>query len=72
MGEGGQCCSMGGAKSCGCPHHKMMPLFIVLFGLVFLLKTLNVITPEVLDVAWPVIVILAGLFKMTKGMCKCC
>ena len=61
--SGGKCC---------CMCHKMMGVFVVLFGLVFLLKTLDVITPKVAGIAWPVIVILAGLQSMFSRACKCC
>jgi hypothetical protein len=50
----------------------MVPLFITLIGLAFLLKAVNVISAGTLDIAWPVIVILIGLQKMMGGMCKCC
>lgn len=63
---------MNGDKTCGCPHHKVFPALIVLFGLLFLLGEMNVVAASTVSLGWPVLVILAGLFKMTKGMCKCC
>lgn len=57
---------------CSCPHHKMLPLFVVVFGLVFLLGDLNVLTQAAVTWTWPVLVILAGLTKMMGGGCKCC
>ena len=59
---------------CGCPHHKVTPLLVVLFGLTFLLGALGTLTPGFVNIAWPVIVILAGLMKWSEksGMCKCC
>ena len=59
-------------KMCGCPHHKMIPVFIVAFGLLFLFHELNVISSHALNIAWPIVVVLAGLQKMFKGVCKCC
>lgn len=56
--------------SCGC--HKMFGLFVALFGLVFLLRAFDVFSMHVADILWPVVVILAGLQKMTCGFCKCC
>jgi len=57
---------------CGCPCHKMSGLFITLIGLTFLLGAFGVLSEHAVSITWPVLVILAGLKKMTKGMCKCC
>ena len=65
--------NMPGAKNvCKCPHHKTMPVLIILFGLTFLLGAWGMLSWSAVEVNWPVLVILAGVFKMTKGMCKCC
>lgn len=58
--------------SCKCPHHKMVPLFIVLIGLTFLLQAFGVLSDYFVSFAWPVLLILIGLQKMFKGVCKCC
>jgi len=58
---------------CKCFHHKAMPVLVVLFGLTFLLGAWGALSLEAVNVIWPVIVILAGLFKIVeKSMCKCC
>jgi hypothetical protein len=62
----------GACKNCSCFHHKMMPLFVILFGLVFLLFNLDILSQTFVDYAWPIIVIVAGLTKMFDGQCKCC
>lgn len=59
-------------KMCKCPHHKAVPLFIVLIGLVFLLRALGTISMSAADVAWPILLMAIGLQKMMGGMCKCC
>ncbi|MDO8489850.1 MAG: DUF5668 domain-containing protein [bacterium] len=62
-------------KMCGsrpCPCHAMIPLFIVLIGVAFLLNTLNVIDEYTLSIVWPILLILLGLKKMFKGLCGCC
>lgn len=58
--------------TCKCPHHKMVPLLIVLFALAFLLKAFNVVMEEFVNVAWPVLVGLAGVMKLSEGSCTCC
>ena len=50
----------------------MGAVFIVLIGLTFLLKALDVIAYDTADLVWPTLLILFGLQKMMKGMCKCC
>ncbi len=57
---------------CGCMHHKMGPLLIILIGLSFLLKALGMLDAGQVDMIWPILLILLGLTKLTKGMCKCC
>jgi len=57
---------------CKCPHHKMMPLLVVLFALSFLLKALGILTPGSVDIIWPILVGAAGLMKFNEGKCKCC
>lgn len=59
-------------KSCGCPHHKALPALVIVFGLLFLLGNMNVVTAGFVQTGWPVLVILGGLVKLTKKMCKCC
>ncbi len=66
---------MQGMKNvCSCPHHKVVPVLVVLFGLTFLLGALGILTSGFVMIAWPVLVIAGGLMKwMSKsGMCKCC
>lgn len=64
--------SSGNGMVCRCPHHKMVPLLVVLFGLAFLLEALGTLSASFVNIAWPVLVILAGGMKLMKGMCKCC
>ncbi len=60
------------SKMCSCPHHKVVPGLVVLLGLLFLLQALNVLTASFVGLAWPVLVIIAGVMKMSQNMCKCC
>ena len=61
-------------NSCKCPHHKTVPVLIMLIGLDFLLGTMGVVTAGFVSITWPIIVIAIGAMKfMNKsGMCKCC
>ena len=72
---GGTCscgsCSMK-SRGCGCPHHMVVPAMITLIGLAFLLGALNVLTMYAVSVIWPILLIVVGLMKLSKGSCKCC
>ena len=59
---------------CGCSHHKVVPVLVILFGLTFLLEALGFVTSGFVMIAWPVLVIAGGLMKLMSksGMCKCC
>lgn len=43
---------------------------IILIGLTFLLGAFGVISPMMVAVVWPVLLIIAGVTKL--GGCKCC
>jgi len=74
------CCAGGCANGCGgmcgsrcnCMHHKMVPILVVVFGFLFLGQYYGWFMADTVAMVWPVLVILAGLTKMFKGMCKCC
>ncbi|TSD04590.1 MAG: hypothetical protein Greene071436_121 [Parcubacteria group bacterium Greene0714_36] len=57
---------------CRCQRHSMMPVFAIAFGLVFLLGAMDVLAARVVSIAWPIIVIAAGVTKLTRKMCSCC
>lgn len=59
-------------STCGCPHHKMIPFFVVIFGALFLLRTLGWVSAYTVDIAWPIVVIAGGFSKLIRGMCGCC
>lgn len=59
-------------NTCKCPHHSMIPLAIVAFGAVFLLRQLNVLTMAAANILWPIVVIAAGLTKLMGKRCSCC
>lgn len=72
MQDSKTCASCGNGAPCKCLHHKMVPLFITLIGLVLLLKVLGIVSAGFADISWPVLLILIGLQKMFGGMCGCC
>lgn len=57
---------------CSCPPGKLVPVLVVLFGLGFLLQALDVLSTDFMAIAWPILVILAGLITMYEKMCKNC
>lgn len=62
----------GNGNVCRCPHHKVVPMMIFVFGLLFLLSALKVVSAEMVNIVWPVLVMAGGLMKMMQGKCKCC
>lgn len=66
-----ECCTPTAGKKC-CPCKKMPAVFLILFGLTFLLREVGSISAHSAAIAWPVIVILAGIQFLLRDMCKCC
>jgi hypothetical protein len=56
--------------TCKCPHHKIMPILVILFGLDFLLFATGTLSGMFVSVSWPILVIIAGCMKLFK--CGCC
>jgi K+ transporter len=61
---------MEGMNVCKCPHHKVMPLAVLLIGVVFLLQAMGTVSAMFVMYAWPILLIVAVLPKL--GGCKCC
>lgn len=59
-------------NGCKCVCHKMPGLLIALIGVTFLLGHFGAISEDLVSVIWPVILILIGLKKACRGICKCC
>ena len=55
---------------CKCPHHKVMPVAIILIAVTSLLGTFNVLSLMAVSVIWPILLIIAVAPKL--GGCKCC
>ena len=56
---------------CRCKHHVALPILIVLLGVLFLLDALGIVNAGTTAIAWPIIVIIAGLAKLKGGHCPC-
>ena len=61
-------------NTCRCVHHKVIPVLVILFGLTFLLGAWGILSSYMVDIIWPILVIIAGGTKLGEkfGMCKCC
>lgn len=57
---------------CPCPHHSILPWLVVLFALVFLLKALEVLSSDFVNIVWPILLGMAAFTKMGEKNCKCC
>jgi hypothetical protein len=62
-------CAMPGV--CACPHHKIIPIVIILIGLVFLLEAMGVLGTVAANILWPLLIIVYGIVKWIGGSCKC-
>ncbi|HRH24420.1 MAG TPA: DUF5668 domain-containing protein [Candidatus Paceibacterota bacterium] len=63
---------MNASGTCSCHHHKLVPLMIVLIGLAFLLRALDIVDGDIIAIVWPVLLIVAGLSKLAGHKCACC
>ena len=63
-----KCCE---TKKCGCCCHKMPGLFVIVIGVLILLRALDVLDSKPFWITISVLVILIGLKTMCRG-CKCC
>ena len=63
---------------CMCPCHKfkktIMGVFLIVFGLIFLLNNLGYSSESFTGLAWPVLILLLGTSFIVKGFfpCDCC
>jgi hypothetical protein len=55
---------------CKCPHHKAMPIILILIGLDFLFGAVGVLTMGFVSITWPILLIILGCIKMAR--CGCC
>jgi hypothetical protein len=53
-------------------HHKLPMIMVLLVGVVFLAKAYGWVSASVVDIAWPIFVIVGALTKLMGSKCKCC
>ncbi len=58
--------------TCSCPHHKIVPLCIIIIGLLVLAANLGWLTASFVGIVWPILLVVIGVMKFMKGKCKCC
>lgn len=59
-------------KVCKCTHHSIVPLLIIGLGILFLLPRFGILTDQMVGVAWPILLALIGITKLTSRSCACC
>ena len=62
--ENSQVCGTG----CGCSHHKVGAIAVILIGVSFLLTAFGVYSESVNSIVWPILLIIAASGKL----CRCC
>ena len=60
------------SNKCTCFCHKIPGVFVVLVGVVVLLRALNVLGHTAFWVIASIAIILAGLQTILRSSCKCC
>jgi hypothetical protein len=57
---------------CGCVHHYVSPVLVILIALFILLGNLNVVAWETVSIVWPVLLGLLGFQRLFERNCRCC
>lgn len=63
------CCA---DKECNCPHHKAIPVFVILIALAFLLQAWDLLSESAVSIIWPILVAAIGFTKLGQSRCTCC
>ena len=68
----GDCKDCHGHNKCGCGHHMIVPLLIIIIGVVLLIGGFNAIGLQTLEIITAILVIIIGGAKLMARKCKCC
>jgi len=60
------------APTCGCPHHKIVPLGILVAGAAYLLTAFSITTEMFANIVIGIALVAIGGVKLNEGKCKCC
>jgi len=61
-----------GEKKCHGGHHKAKACLFVVLGLTFLAQAIGIISWSVVNIIWPILLIIIGIKMMCKCHCKSC
>lgn len=67
--QGGDICHHCGY--CGCFHHKVVSLAVLLIAVAFLLQVWGLVSEVFVAWTWPILLGLAMLIKLGSGKCGC-
>ena len=59
-------------KVCACPHHKMMPLAMIVAGLAVVGYAVNILTSMAVFLVLGIVLVVKGFMKLNTHKCKCC
>lgn len=58
-------------KRCNCAHHLIIPVFVALIGITFLLNNINLLGNREAGIIWPSLLTLIGIWSIISPRCKC-
>ncbi|OHA33177.1 MAG: hypothetical protein A2928_03110 [Candidatus Taylorbacteria bacterium RIFCSPLOWO2_01_FULL_45_15b] len=60
---------------CACPHHKALPILLIVFGLIWLLRALDILGTYfgyVSEIILAITVVVGGGIWLGSRRCNCC
>ena len=69
----GNCKGNCGGKKCGCHHHKVFPICLIVVGLLVIASAFGlVIDTMVWEIIFGAFLVIIGGMKLMHSKCKCC